>query len=65
MISTVPVIFAYILMSYLHSSYSFLTSALGEVSGQRHVLDAEATRKVLSPCQGLNPGLPVHSQTLY
>jgi hypothetical protein len=33
--------------------------------GPRAGLDAEARRKILCLCWGLNPGRPVHSQTLY
>jgi hypothetical protein len=33
--------------------------------GPRASLDAEARGKILCLCQGLNPGCPVHSQTLY
>lgn len=33
--------------------------------GPRASTDTEARRKIACPCQGLNPGHPVHIQTLY
>jgi hypothetical protein len=35
------------------------------LGGPRAGLDAETRRKILCLCQGLNPGCPVHSQSLY
>jgi hypothetical protein len=63
-----------------YSSYSYLTSALDGVSGQRFTpgthwtggwvgprasLDAESRRRILCPCRGSKSGRPVRSQSLY